>query len=167
MLLASSGLQLRERHRTARGSAGGETGLALTRPTASRYSSRSSRSSKTHREQLVEAAAQDFNGKASPFELHLDYSLTLSQIAAACRRRASPIPQRATSGSRPKTRMLRATSMPRSKRLDPWEPCSSRLSPSGLLTTFSLRSARRWQRATWCASSSLHFASRQGSFCSS
>lgn len=37
----------------------------------------------TKREQLLEAASSDFNGKAALFELQLDYSLTLAQIAAA------------------------------------------------------------------------------------
>ncbi|SNX82164.1 uncharacterized protein MEPE_00870 [Melanopsichium pennsylvanicum] len=44
----------------------------------------------TRRSQLLEAASQDFGGKAARVELELDYALTLSQIAAALQTQCKP-----------------------------------------------------------------------------
>lgn len=44
----------------------------------------------TRRSQLLEAASQDFNGKAAHAELELEYSLTLSQVASALQTQCRP-----------------------------------------------------------------------------
>ncbi|GAK65688.1 uncharacterized protein PAN0_009d3906 [Moesziomyces antarcticus] len=44
----------------------------------------------TARSQLLEAASQDFNGKAARVELELEYAFTLSQIAAALQSQCKP-----------------------------------------------------------------------------
>ncbi|KAI3479985.1 hypothetical protein L1887_57883 [Cichorium endivia] len=45
----------------------------------------------TARSQLLEAASQDFNGKAARVELELEYAFTLSQIAAALQSQCKPV----------------------------------------------------------------------------